>query len=178
MQVINIEIYIGLSAERAPDPNAAIRIRDFNFDGHEDISVIAPGGGEYGTDGEIIYLFDPKLERFMESEAMFDLSRTTLDLIEIDSARQRLITKSRNGCCFHETSVWKVIQNMPVCVEQQTVSNDWPPFGCRIICDGRPENSKWRWKTTRQLDPGFDSASCENIRVDDMPCMKPPEDEE
>jgi hypothetical protein len=179
MQIINTTIYISLSAEGVPDADRsnAIRVVDYNFDGHEDIGVMKRGGGEYGTDSETVYLFDSKQERFMESEAMFDLTRTTLGLMQVDSARKRLITMSRSGCCFHETSVWKVVQNTPVRVEQQTVSSDWLPAGCRIICDERLENGEWRWKTTRQLAPGFDSASCESIRVHDhyMPCMKSPE---
>jgi len=89
---------------------------DFNFDGHVDVAVRNGNNSGYGGPSYDIYLYNQQLHKFMLSKALTQLASTNLGMYTTDAKRKRLITFTKDGCCWHQTSEYLVINNAPQAV--------------------------------------------------------------
>ncbi len=82
---------------------------DFNFDGTEDLAI--RNGNESGYSGPSydVYVFNQTRGQFILSKELTDLAHENLGMFETDAKRQRLITFSKSGCCWHQTTEYAVV---------------------------------------------------------------------
>jgi hypothetical protein len=92
---------------------------DFNFDGREDLAVCNGRNGGYGGPSYTVFLFDKRSGRLIESRELSRLNEGTyLGLFFPDPKKKLLRAYWKDGCCYHETEVYKVVNNRPVLVER------------------------------------------------------------
>ncbi|MDR3322931.1 MAG: hypothetical protein LBS89_01850 [Zoogloeaceae bacterium] len=97
-----------------------IVVGDFNFDGYEDVALDNGNrkmGGNF-SDSDV-YLFDPKQQAFIYSEALTDLSSEACqnNLFGFNPAQKRLYTACHDRRSRYEFT-YKVVNNIPVLVEE------------------------------------------------------------
>ncbi|MDR0481266.1 MAG: hypothetical protein LBG66_05205, partial [Gallionellaceae bacterium] len=85
-----------------------INVGDFNFDGHDDFGIQTGNYGSYDGPSYDIYLFNPKQGRFVYNVAMSNLIAETLGFFNVDAKNKRLHTFAKSGCCYHETTTYRV----------------------------------------------------------------------
>lgn len=90
---------------------------DFNFDGKEDLAICNGRNGGYGAPSYNVYLFNSRLNRFVENKKLSELTDGYLGLFFVDPKKKQLLAFSKSGCCYHETELYKVVSNKPVLVE-------------------------------------------------------------
>jgi hypothetical protein len=108
------------------DYQGVINVGDFNFDGHEDFGVQNGNDGSYGGPSYSIFLFDPTSGQFVENEAMGALIQETLGFFQVDKVNKVLRTLAKDGCCYHESTTYRVVKNEPVAIAKHTeaISDD------------------------------------------------------
>jgi len=94
-------------------PDAPLK-GDFNFDGYEDFALYNGRNGPYGSQTYNVYLYSPAKKTYVLSESFSDLAFGSLNFFEIDAKRKRLITFSKDGCCYHYDTEYVVRDNRPV----------------------------------------------------------------
>ena len=156
MQTIDMDnIFLSFAASGQPLVNSArlydhqgvinVGDFDFDFDGHEDFGIQNGNHGSYGGPSYDIYLFDPKLGRFTYSTSMSELIESTLGFFRVDVKRKRLTTFAKSGCCYHESTVYRVVLGEPVPVTRHIEA--LMPDGERMeITEERLVGGKWRRK--------------------------------
>ncbi|ALR30894.1 hypothetical protein ATE47_10285 [Chryseobacterium sp. IHB B 17019] len=82
---------------------------DFNFDGTEDIAIRNGNESGYGGPSYDVYVFNITKKQFVPSEELTQLAHENLGMFNTDSARKRLITYSKSGCCWHLTTEYTVL---------------------------------------------------------------------
>ena len=137
-------------ANTAPlyDDQGLINTGDFNFDGNEDFAVQTGHTGSYGGPSYSVYLYSPNKQKFILNKAMSNLIEETLGFFRVDETHQRLITLSKSGCCYHETTWYAVIRNRPVPVSR-TVDDRTSDDGYDYISRQRMVHGRWRGITRR-----------------------------
>lgn len=94
---------------------------DFNFDSREDLAICNGRNGGYGGPSYNVYLYNPNSNRFVENVSLSNLTEGGyLGLFSVESKKKQLVAHSKSGCCYHETEVYRVVQNKPVLVEKTT----------------------------------------------------------
>ena len=93
---------------------------DFNFDGREDLAVCNGREGGYGAPSYNVYLYNSRLNRFIENKRLSGLTEGYLGLFFVDQKRKQLVAFAKGGCCYHGTEKYKVINNNPILVESIT----------------------------------------------------------
>ena len=93
---------------------------DFNFDGKEDLAICNGRNGGYGGPSYSVYLYNSRLNKFVENKRLSELTEGHLGLFYVDSRRKQITAFSKSGCCYHETEIYKVLNNKPVLVEKVT----------------------------------------------------------
>jgi hypothetical protein len=91
---------------------------DFNFDAKEDLAVCTGREGGYGAPSYNVYLYNSKLNRFIENKRLSRLTVGYLGLFFVDPKKKQLFALAKSGCCYHATGVYKVINNKPILVEE------------------------------------------------------------
>ena len=110
---------INKSERKLYDDEYSVIFDDFNFDGSEDLAICNGRNGGYGAPSYNVYLYDKKSKRFAENVKLSRLTEGAyLGLFFIEPKKQQLTAFSKSGCCYHETEVYKVINNRPVLVEK------------------------------------------------------------
>jgi len=87
---------------------------DFNFDGYEDFALYNGRYGPYGSQTYNVYLYSPAKKTYVLDESFSDLTFGSLNFFEIDAKRKRLVTFSKDGCCYHYDTAYVVRDNRPV----------------------------------------------------------------
>lgn len=100
--------------------NSGLVIDDINFDGHDDIALRAGNEGAYGGPSYDVYLYQPASKRFRLNDALTQLGSENLGLFSVDPKRKTLTTFTKSGCCWHQSSEWKIENNQPVLIEEIT----------------------------------------------------------
>ncbi|WP_415869231.1 XAC2610-related protein [Burkholderia ubonensis] len=119
--------------------------RRLNFDGHDDFGVQTGHEGSYGGPSYDVYVFDPNGGKFILNDAMSELTRSSLGFFDVDTKNKRLRTLGKSGCCYHETTVYRVERNRPVAVERH-IEDGMRGDGRMAITDERLINGKWQRK--------------------------------
>ena len=99
---------------------------DFNFDGYEDLAIRNGNRGGYGAPSYDVYVFNATKKQFVRSSELTELASSNLGMFETDKTRKRIITFSKSGCCWHETTEYEVVfrkglQKVKVLTENGTV---------------------------------------------------------
>ena len=100
--------------------NSGLVIEDINFDGHDDIALRAGNEGAYGGPSYDVYLYQPASKSFRLNGALTQLGSENLGLFSVDPQSRTLTTSTKSGCCWHQSSTWKVENNQPVLIEEVT----------------------------------------------------------
>lgn len=134
-----------VNSTRLYDFQGVINVGDFNFDGQEDFGIQTGNEGSYGGPSYDVYLFDARTQRFVPNGEMTSLIRSTLGFFEVDAKNKRLHTYAKGGCCYHETTTYRVDRDVPVAIERHIeevlLSGDKMK-----ITEEKVVNGKWRTK--------------------------------
>ncbi|WP_367875647.1 lysozyme inhibitor LprI family protein [Ralstonia pickettii] len=154
-QVINLSrVFVALpKGGRGPLVNSAhlydyqgvINVGDFNFDGQEDFGIQTGNEGSYGGPSYDVYLFNAQAQRFVRNSEMTSLILSTLGFFKVDAENKRLRTFAKGGCCYHETTTYRVDRDVPVAVARyiEEVMNSGDKMK---ITEETFVNGKWRSK--------------------------------
>jgi uncharacterized protein YecT (DUF1311 family) len=130
------------------DYQGLINVGDFNFDGHEDFAIQNGNNGTYGGPSYNVYLYSPSTDRFQLSQSMTDLIASTLGFFDVDTNKKLLTTLSKDGCCFHTTTIYTVVHDDPFPVsreiEDATKSDKYVLVTTQLMVNG-----KWQGKSKR-----------------------------
>lgn len=88
---------------------SALIFDDFNFDGSEDIAIRNGNDGAYGGPTYDVYVFLKKKKKFIFSQELTDLTYANLGMFEVDQENKLIFTRSKSGCCYHQTAKYKVV---------------------------------------------------------------------
>jgi hypothetical protein len=130
------------------DKQSVIVVDDFNFDGMEDVAICDGPNGGYGMPSYRIYLSSRAAGKFVHSPAFSDLG-SHLGMFEVDKEDKTLQIMDKSGCCWHESTRYKVIGGRPVKV--WVLTEDAQKFdekaNKRIVVTTEKTLVKGRWKT-------------------------------
>ncbi len=120
---------------------------DFNFDGKKDLAIM---------DGQYSCYHGPSFQIYLEngdglkhSPAFTQLAQQYCGMFQIDTDTKTIHTMTKSGCCWHQFSEFKVIDNIPTPVLVIEEAYDFP-FLTRTITEW--EGNKKRIKTEKTID--------------------------
>lgn len=97
---------------------------DFNFDGKKDFAICDGQKSGYHSPSYNIYLAGAS--GFFYSAAFSRLSHEYLGMFDVDAKEKKLYTMSKDGCCWHENSVFVVKNNQPKVISIVTEDETTP----------------------------------------------------
>lgn len=154
VQVISApDTAFSLSAGGAPLVNeaelygrqSAINVGDFNFDGVEDVALCTGRDGSYHAQSYDVYLQSKAAKKFVHSSALSALGKH-LGMFEVDRDQKQLTILDKDGCCWHVTRTYDVVNNRPRMVFERIEdgrSGDEVKVTERTLVRGK-------WKTVRK----------------------------
>ena len=95
------------------DKQSVIVVDDFNFDGMEDVAICDGTNGGYGMPSFQIYLSSRAAGKFVHSPTFSELGQH-LGMFDVDKENKTIQYMDKSGCCWHETTRYKVIGGRPV----------------------------------------------------------------
>ena len=116
-------IYLELGENQKPtanlielygENNSGVIFDDFNFDGAEDLAFRNGNNGAYGGPSYDVLLFAKNPGKFVKSAALTELASENLGMFEVDKKMKTLETFTKDGCCWHRTTRYKIVNNRPV----------------------------------------------------------------
>lgn len=138
------------NAKRRYDYQSIIFFEDYNFDGIEDLSVRDGNNSAYNGPSYQIYLFSPRLGKFVHNAAFTRLSQSEfLGMFEVDKKKRVLRVASKGGCCMHRTEEFRVAANnrLVKVFEIYEEVEFWKEEGDRRLRIETSRLIKGRWKT-------------------------------
>ncbi|NNE66787.1 MAG: hypothetical protein HKN33_09490 [Pyrinomonadaceae bacterium] len=93
--------------------NSGIVFDDFDFDGNIDLAIRNGNNGAYGGPSYDVYLFSASVYRFVKNAALTTLGSENLGLFRVDKNKRELITFTKSGCCWHQTTHYRVEYGRP-----------------------------------------------------------------
>lgn len=159
-QIINTEYLSIYSFDDPPKDDAIERHQknlgtifasDFNFDGKEDLAISNGNTRPYGGRSFDIYLFSPSKNQFIKNEILTELNDSSFDFA-VDKKKKQLEIMNKSGCCWHQYSTYKVINNQPKLIQE--VTEGLTTDGLYLETTVRKlVKGKWRTKTTKEKVP-------------------------
>jgi len=126
------------------DEQSVIDVEDYNFDGMEDVAICTGGNGSYGMPSYNIYLSSRAAGKFVYNAALSKLGGH-LGMFTVDKKNKTLETFDKDGCCWHITERYKVINDRPVKVFEEVEDATADPNGKRIkVTTKTLVSSKWK----------------------------------
>ena len=95
------------------DNQSVVNVDDFNFDGMEDIAICDGANGSYGGPSYQVYLSSKSAGKFVLSLAFTELG-SHLGMFTVDKKVKTLRIFDKDGCCWHVTEEYSVVNNRPV----------------------------------------------------------------
>jgi uncharacterized protein len=135
-----------VNSARLYDYQGVLNVGDFNFDGREDFGIQTGNKGSYGDPSYDVYLFDPKAGRFIHNDAMTNLILETLGFFDVDAEHKLIRTLAKSGCCYHETTTYRVERDAPFAVERHIENALATEANKMKVTDEKLVNGKWRRK--------------------------------
>lgn len=130
--------------------NSGVIFDDYNFDGIEDIAVRNGNNGAYNGPSYDVFLFSKTKNRFTENAALTELASNNLGLFKVNKKTKTLETFTKSGCCWHQTTRYKVINNKPKKVYVFTEDAMLGGEDMYLITETLLANGKWK-KTTKKV---------------------------
>lgn len=125
--------------------NSGIVFDDFNFDGAEDLALRNGNEGAYGGPSYDIFLSAKPSGKFVKNAPLSQLAAENLGLFTVNKKTKTIETFSKGGCCYHETTRYKIVNNRPVKVyvfiEDAMRGDEKVRITTRTLVGGK-------WKTT------------------------------
>jgi len=90
---------------------SVLMYEDYNFDGIKDFALMNGNGSCYGGPSFDIYL--AKGGGFKYSDAFSALSNEYCGMFQVDEKTKTIYTMTKSGCCWHQFSEFKVVNNEP-----------------------------------------------------------------
>src|SRR5690606_26758494 len=84
---------------------------DYNFDGLKDLALMNGNNSCYGGPSFDIYL--AQNSSFEYSESFSELSNDYCGMFQINPETKTISTMTKSGCCWHQYSEFKVVNNEP-----------------------------------------------------------------
>lgn len=128
------------------DYQGVVNVDDFNFDGNEDFGIQTGNEGSYGGPSYDVYLFDAKTHRFVYNDGMTQTILETLGFFDVDAAHKRIRTLAKSGCCYHETTTYRVDNNDQLVAVARHIEDGQGGGDKMEITDETLVNGKWRSK--------------------------------
>ena len=95
------------------DNNSGIIFDDYNFDGIEDLAIRNGNNGSYGGPSYSVFLFSNIKNRFIENAPLTTLASENLGMFTVDKKAKTIETFNKSGCCWHQTTRYKIAGNKP-----------------------------------------------------------------
>jgi hypothetical protein len=120
-QIVSMrDTYIDIS-EGAPavnetllyDKQSVLTVDDFNFDGMEDVAISDGENGSYHMPSFNVYLSSKAAGKFVYNASLSNLAHH-LGMFTVDKKAKMLETFDKDGCCYHITERYRVVNNRPV----------------------------------------------------------------
>jgi hypothetical protein len=126
------------------DEQSVIDVDDYNFDGMEDVAICTGGNGSYGMPSYNVYLSSRAAGKFVYNAALSKLG-SHLGMFTVDKKNKTIETFDKDGCCWHITERYKVINDRPVKVFEEVEDATADPNGKRIkVTTKTLVSSKWK----------------------------------
>lgn len=126
------------------DYQSTVFFEDYNFDGVEDLAIRDGNNGGYGGPSYQIYLFSPKVKKFVHNSPLTDLNQGGyLGMMEVNKKKKVLRTFSKSGCCWHQTEEYAFINNRPKKVFELTEDATIPDENKVEVTTKRFVKGKW-----------------------------------
>jgi hypothetical protein len=127
---------------------SVIIYEDFNFDGKEDFAIEDGQNSCYHGPSFQIYLAGG--QSFEYNEAFTQLAQENCGMFSTDPESKTISTMTKSGCCWHQFSEYKVVNNVPKPVH--TVTEDAMHIPYVITTEETREGAKTITTTTTNLD--------------------------
>lgn len=124
------------------DEQGPVILGDFNFDGHRDLAVRNGNKSGYHGPSYDIYLFNLTEKRFVLNQQFTKLATENLGMFFVDPEKKLLTTFTKDGCCWHQSSQYEVINNKIKLVSKLT-EDAITKHDIVIITDEKLINGKW-----------------------------------
>lgn len=129
--------------------NSGVVFDDFNFDGTDDLALRNGNEGAYGGPSYDILLFSKTRGNFVKNRELTDLASSNLGLFDVDKKNKTIEAFTKSGCCWHQTTRYRVVNNRPkkvyVFTEDGANPNETVVLTTETLNGGR-----WR-KTTKTV---------------------------
>ncbi len=89
---------------------------DFNFDSNPDLAIYSGNFSCYSGPSYDVYLY--KNNTFEYNQDFTDLALYNCGFFGINSSKKQLSTFTKSGCCFHSSSVYNVINDVPTEIQR------------------------------------------------------------
>jgi hypothetical protein len=103
---------------------------DFNFDGNKDLAIEDGQNSCYHGPSFQIYLAVGK--GFKHSNAFTELAQENCGMFQTDGATKTISTMTKDGCCWHQFSEYKIVNNIPKAVHIITEEMNLFPYATTI----------------------------------------------
>lgn len=129
------------------DSQSVVFLEDYNFDGTPDLAIRDGNNGGYGGPSYQIYLFSPRTKKFVHNSALTHLNQDGyLGAMEVDKKKKVLRTFSKDGCCWHQTEEFAVVNNRSKKVFEET-EDATAAVGAKVKITTK-KFVKGRWRTS------------------------------
>ena len=158
-------VFLSLNKDGIPLTNAEplygdqglINVGDFNFDGHEDFAVQDGNAGSYGQPSYSVFLYSPDARQFSLNRPLSELTRVGLGFFAVEPKKRRLIVLSKSGCCYHESTEYRVEHDAPIpvsrVIEDGTIDEKYMVVLHERYVDGRWRGTEERVPVPQQNRP-------------------------
>lgn len=124
--------------------NSGIIFDDYNFDGIEDIAVRNGNDGAYNGPSYDIFLFSKTRKRFVANKNLTELASNNLGMFTVDKKKKTLETFTKSGCCWHQTTRYKIVNDRLKKVYVFTEDAMGGGEYVKLITETLQPNGKWK----------------------------------
>lgn len=126
--------------------NSGIIFDDYNFDGIEDLAVRNGNNGAYGGPSYSVFLFTKAKQSFVANASLTELASENLGMFKVNKRAKTIETLTKSGCCWHQTTRYKIVNNKPkkvyVFTEEMLSSEE-----TTLTTETLLPNGKWKKQT-------------------------------
>jgi hypothetical protein len=126
---------------------------DFNFDGMKDLAICNGTNGGYGGQSYTVYLFNSRMNKFVENRQMSELTEASVSgLFSVEAKQRLLVVLGKSGSRYHQTEKYRVVANRPVLVEEIIYDlGDSEDF--TVVTTRKLVNGKWVKRERKVKNP-------------------------